>query len=155
MKLKRFLCALLVFGTVTGFLAVPANAAEVTSKDVLWLDDLAWEWVDLPTMEHWEESLMPRTNTPADGVISAHSTCTLGQTISLQAGDTVTFNCSYSPSPASLDFGLITSDGRFYSINVKGGSINQTIGISQSGSYFVAIRNNSSQTVRVVGFVNY
>lgn len=155
MKLKRFLCALLVFSTVVGLLIIPANAAEVTSKDVLWLDDLEWEWVDLSTMEHWEESLILRANIPANGVISAHSTCTVGQTFSFQAGDTVTFNCSYSPSPASLDFGVITSDGRFYSINVKGGSINQAIGISQSGSYFVAIRNNFSQAVRVVGFVNY
>ncbi len=54
-----------------------------------------------------------------------------------------------------MDFGVIASDGKFYSINVKGGSINQTLGIRQAGSYAVAIRNNSSQTVRVIGFVEY
>ena len=50
---------------------------------------------------------------------------------------------------------MIDSDGRFYYISVKEGSFNQAIRISQSGSYTVAIRNNSSQTVCVVGFVNY
>ena len=37
----------------------------------------------------------------------------------------------------------------------EAGSINQAIEISQAGSYQVAIRNNSSQTVSVTGFVDY
>lgn len=75
--------------------------------------------------------------------------------IDFNADDTVSFNCSYSPSSASMDFGVIASSGQFYYINVKGGSISQAIRINQAGSYAVAIRNNSSQTVRVVGFVDY
>ncbi len=54
-----------------------------------------------------------------------------------------------------MDFGVIAPDGYFYFLNVEGGSINQSIRVSQSGSYAVAVRNNSSNTVFVVGFVNY
>ncbi|MCI8840230.1 MAG: hypothetical protein HFF24_07875 [Oscillospiraceae bacterium] len=50
---------------------------------------------------------------------------------------------------------LIAPDGYFYFLNVEGGSINQSIRVSQSGSYAVAVRNNSSYTVSVVGFVTY
>lgn len=155
MKLKRFLCALCVCATAVGLLTIPANAAEITSKDEIRLEDLRWEWVDLSTVEHWEGGFMPRANNPASVTISAHSICTVGQPVFLQAKDTVTFNCSYSPSSASIDFGVIAPNGKFYSINVRRGSINQAFEISQSGSYSIAIRNNSSQTVRVVGFVNY
>ena len=53
-----------------------------------------------------------------------------------------------------MDFGVIDTSGRFYFINVKEGSINRAIEIGQAGTYQVAVRNNSSQTVRVVGFVD-
>ena len=73
----------------------------------------------------------------------------------LEIGDTVTINCSYSPASTSMDFGVIAPDGYFYYFNVKGGSINRSILVSQRGSYSVAIRNKSTHTVTVVGFVNY
>ena len=69
--------------------------------------------------------------------------------------DMIEFTCSYSPSSANVDIGVIAPDSKFYKINGEEGSINKTIKVSQTGSYLVAIRNNSSQTVRVVGFVNY
>ena len=71
------------------------------------------------------------------------------------ARQVITINCSYSPASANMDFGVIAPDGYFYFLNVEGGSINQSIRVSQSGSYAVAVRNNSSYTVSVVGFVTY
>lgn len=154
MKFKEFLCVLSACIVMTSFLT-PASAAENSDENVISLDDLKWEWVDLSTVECLENSTVSRARAPADGTYSAHTIYTLGQPVSLQANHIVTFNCSYSPLTASLDFGVISSSGRFYYINVKEGSINKPIRISQSGSYSVAIRNNSSQTVRVVGFVDY
>lgn len=155
MRQKKFLCALLVCVVAAGCLLTPASAAKAPDESIVFLDDLKWEWVDLSTVGQMEEDARSRARAPADGTYSAHSIHALGQSISFQADNIITFNCSYSPLSASIDFGVIASNGRFYYINVKEGSINQTIRISQSGSYTVAIRNNSSQIVRVVGFVNY
>ena len=71
------------------------------------------------------------------------------------ADETVTINCSFNPASASLDFGLIDSDNVFHYINVTGGSINETIHIDERGDYTFAIRNKSSVSVSVVGFLNY
>lgn len=73
----------------------------------------------------------------------------------MEAGESITLNFSYSPRTASVDFGLIAPNGRFYYIAGKDGSINQTINLDMRGEYYLAIRNNSSTTVSVYGFVNY
>lgn len=155
MKNRRLICALMVCAAALGSIIPPAKAVEVPNETIVWLEDMEWEWVDLSTVKCCETNLTPLTIDSIDKSMSKHSIGCVTQSIDFNANDMITFNCSYSPSPASLDFGVIASNGKFYSINVKGGSINQTIGISESGSYTVAIRNNSSQTVRVVGFVNY
>ena len=62
---------------------------------------------------------------------------------------------SYTPASASMDFGLIDSDGTFYPVRANNGSINQTIRIDLRENYTFAIRNNSNYTVNVFGFVNY
>ena len=73
----------------------------------------------------------------------------------LEAGETVTINCSYTPFNASVDFGLIIPDGNFRHANRTNGSINKEIKIYSRGSYRLAIRNNSGRTVYVSGYVNY
>ena len=155
MKQRKFLLALLVCAVIIGCLPIPANATEIPDKNIIWLDDLEGEWIDLSTVEQPNDGPQPRTTVSANGTYSAHSIWAAGQPINFNANDLITFNCSYSPSSASVDFGVIAPNGRFYYINIKEGSIKQSIEVSQSGSYTVAIRNNSSQTVRVVGFVDY
>lgn len=73
----------------------------------------------------------------------------------MEYGETVTITASYSPASASMDFGLIDSEGTFYPVRASDGSINQTIRIDLRGNYTFAVRNNSSYTVNVSGFVNY
>lgn len=155
MKIKKGFYVLLICAMAISCLIVPAGAADVSDENVVNLNDLAWEWIDLENVTFLEEGVTPLTTSSINKNISGHALSIEQRQFSLQAGDTVTINCSYSPSPASVDFGLVTSDGKFYSVNVKGGSINQTFEISQSGSYTVAIRNNTSQTISVVGFVDY
>ncbi len=69
--------------------------------------------------------------------------------------ETITITASFSPSNASMDFGLMDSDGIFHYVTITGGTINQTFLIEEWGDYTLAIRNNSSSTVTVSGFVNY
>ena len=96
-----------------------------------------------------------RTSGSLDVTISAKTTVSAGESFFLEAGETVTINCSYSPASASMDFGLLDSNGSFHYLNATGGSIYKTIQVSQRGSYTLAIRNNSSSSVRVMGFVTY
>lgn len=128
------------------------RAAQAPAGDIIWMEDMEWDLLDPSTVIY--DGAAPLTTGSVNTDISPFSTKAISQ-ISLKSGDALTFNCSYSPSSASMDFGVIASSGQFYYINVKGGSISQAIRINQAGSYAVAIRNNSSQTVRVVGFVDY
>lgn len=155
MKTKRLMCMLMACVLMLAGITPLAQAADASDEAVIWLEDLEWEWIDLSAVEYYVADPMPLTTCEIDKSVSAHSMGYCSSFMSFKANDVVAFNCSYSPSSASMDFGVITSSGKFYSINVKGGSIKQSVGISQTGSYAMAVRNNSSQTVRVVGFVNY
>ncbi len=73
----------------------------------------------------------------------------------LEAGETVVIKATYSPFFANVDFGLIAPDGLFYSVNVTDGSVDQAIEIVERGNYTLAVRNNSSTTISVSGYVNY
>ena len=155
MKMKRLMCALLACSSILGGIISAAQAVEAPNETVVRLEDLTWERIDLSTVEHCAAGPMPLATGQIDQSISGKTIIYVTNLIDFNADDTVSFNCSYSPSSASMDFGVIASSGQFYYINVKGGSINQTIGINQAGSYAMAIRNRSSQTVRVVGFLEF
>lgn len=155
MKVKRLMCGFLACVVMLGATIPSARAEEVPREAIIWLEDLKWEWVDPTKVERLETDIALQTTDLINHVFLRYSTGAVTDPTYLNARSTVTFNCSYSPSSVSMDFGVIDTSGRFYFINVKEGSINQTLGISQAGTYQVAIRNNSSQTVRVVGFVDY
>lgn len=154
MKKRRLMCMLMACTLMLIGVILPAGAAEAPGE-VIRLEDMNWEWIDLSTVDGPQGDFAPQTTDSINIVLAGKSTQAVTSFLSLSANDVVAFNCSFSPSSASLDFGVITSDGGFYSINVKGGSIQRSIRITQAGSYAVAVRNNSSQTVRVVGFVEY
>lgn len=155
MKLSRIVCSLLACVVVANCQTVSVHASTFSAENIVWQENMEWEWIDYTAVAYLDDGVMPMTSSPANGQYPKQSIRAITQWIDFNANHLVTFNCSYSPSSASIDFGVIASNGRFYYINVKEGSINQAIRISQSGSYQIAIRNNSSQTVRVVGFVDY
>ena len=154
MKRKQLLHLLLVCAAVFCCAVTPAGAAQVPSENIIRLENMRYDLIEPSAITQDTDEASPLTTGSLNTTVPPFYSKAVGQ-ISLQRGNVITFNCSYSPSSASVDFGVIAPNGRFYYINVKGGSINQAIRISQSGSYTVAIRNNSSQIVRVVGFVNY
>lgn len=74
---------------------------------------------------------------------------------SLESGETVSMNFTYSPRNSSISAGLIDSKGYFYSISGNSGTVKKTIRITQTGNYYLAFRNTSSQAIQVMGFVYY
>lgn len=75
------------------------------------------------------------------------------QPFSAAKGDTIKYDCTYTPKSASVDFGFIAPDGLFYSLNSTSGSINKSIEVSQTGQFTLAI--NESYAVTVTGTVKY
>lgn len=74
---------------------------------------------------------------------------------SLEGGETVEINCTFSPKKAEMDFGLIAPDGLFYHAEGNNGNFELTIRVEETGKYYFAVRNNSDETVEVMGFVYY
>lgn len=154
MRIKKFLALFLACAIAMGALSLTASEDTGHSDDILRMEDMKCEMIDVSKIEVLEES-----STRATGSLNSDIPAnTLGVSdikFSLEVGETVTINCSYSPAFANMDFGVIAPDGYFYFLSVKGGSINRSIVVSQRGGYSLAIRNNSSHVVTVVGFVNY
>ena len=140
MKSKRFLCTVLVCAAIISCIT---NAAAIRTEDT---DNL----VDYNT----EMILTTRAISEFEMTVSAKTKAISDSSLSLEAGDTVRINASYSPD-GSVDFGLVDEDGAFHYINVKNGSIDKTIRVSERGKYKFQVRNNTSVAVKVCGFVRY
>lgn len=144
MGMKRFVALFLACAIAMGALSLTATAETGHYEDnALQMEDMKREMIDVSKVEVLEESSIRATGS-LNSDIPANTLAVSDIKFSLEVGETVTINCSYSPASANMDFGVIAPDGYFYSLNVKGGSINQSIRVSQSGSYAVAVRNNSS-----------
>lgn len=135
MRIKRFLCFLVVWVVSVGCLGVNAGAVQFSDREV--------------SME------IGRASGRFSMEVYAHEVVAADVSFPLEAKETVTINASYSPLSASVDFGLIAPDGLFYSVNVTDGSINKTIRVKERGYYTLAVRNNSSFDISVSGFVVY
>jgi len=119
------------------------------------IEDLTGEIVDPDKIANAPISSLARATDRINWDIGSGRIVKASEPYSLEAGETVIINCSYSPANASVDFGLITPDGNFRHATRTGGSINKEIKIYSRGQYRLAIRNNSNKTVSVSGFVNY
>lgn len=86
---------------------------------------------------------------PAKAIMRADSS------FAVTAGDSVTIKASYAPFGASVDFGLVDSEGVFFCFQATNGSVDRTIQIEESGRYTLQVRNNSANAVQVSGFVSY
>lgn len=133
MRARRFLGALLAMLLAVSWAALPASAAACTE----------------------DSAAIVRASGHLNHSIPANTCASIGGTFSLEAGETISYNCSYSPVSASMDFGYIGPDGRFHFINSTDGSIDESIKVSRRGEYQLAVRNNESYEVSVIGTVNY
>lgn len=96
-----------------------------------------------------------RATNKVDMTIPADSIVRTDTPLSMEAGELVTINCTYSPRTADVDFGLITPQKTFRYLPGEDGLCRQTIQISQTGNYYFAVRNNSSGQVEILGYVYY
>ena len=139
--MRRFFCMVMTGVMVIGCLCTNAGAIEGVNS-------VSGEY-------ETAETAITRATGTLDITIKANSKMEADTAFSMSAGETVRIRANYSPEDASLDFGLVDSEGVFHYINVTTGSIDKTIEVPENGSYTLMIRNNSSKSVVVTGIVRY
>lgn len=98
-------------------------------------------------------AISPRATGGVEATIQPNTIIKIGTPLPMAAGELVTINCTYSPRTADMDFGLITPNNDFIFVGGKNGACYQTIRLEESGNYYFAVRNNTSRTVEVLGYV--
>ncbi len=104
------------------------------------------------------EMRTPENVTSTDGFSFAvvAASCRQDDTgINLEAGETVTIKGTVSPFSATVKYGLVAPEGKFYGVNSENGILDYTFRMGKSGTYYFAVINNSSVTVSVSGYINY
>lgn len=149
--LRSVIALLLVLVCMNNIAFVTAqNGGEVINLfdlDYVALDE---RQIDIDHIPSWSRTTEPVVWNVRPNIVKKADT-----TFFLEADETVTVNFAYTPKSASVEFGLIAPNGRFYYVTGQNGSINQTISISERGEYRFAVCNNSSNIVSVSGFVEY
>lgn len=134
MKMRKCLGLALALSIAVGSFGAPTMAAE--------------------TQSHREPiSVIQKTAGRFNETVSAGKTKKLGSAFSLAGGETVTFNATYSPRSASVDFGVVDSNNVFFYITATNGSVDGGVTVTANGYYTPAIRNNSSSSISVSGTV--
>ena len=131
--MRKIVCMVLACVVIMGNLCISASAAGENTESS----------VGILASGSFNMSVSPNGKSQAD------------KTFPLEAGETVRIYATYSPDDASVDFGLIDPDGIFHYFNVTDGTIDKTIEIAERGNYRLAVKNNSSKTVKISGFVKY
>ena len=155
MYLKKLCKLILVCAVTMGCLSGTAGATGTHYERTVYQGELASETLDLFQSVDLGSSVSPRASGSLNITIAANDSAAASEGFPLEVGETVTINCSYTPASASMDFGLVAPNGTFYYYNITDGSINKTIQVSERGYYTLAIRNNSTYSVSVTGYVNY
>ena len=139
MKLRNVLSMVLACLLTIGF-AVPLRAAEI----------------EVSTPQNAStNTVVPFASGSFNLNVPAKSSATANTSLPLEVGDYVTIQASYSPSSAKVDFGLVAPSGTYYYFSATDGNIDKTMEIPERGKYTLKIRNNSSTSVKVSGFVEY
>lgn len=145
--LALFFASILILGCV--------GTAFAADKQIMKLSELVCEEIDDSQVEVMRMFLTTRATQRIDADIAAGKTVKDVTAYPLEVGDVVTMNLTFSPPEANMDFGLIAPDKKFYSFKGDDGTFKEKIQVSMTGTYYLAIRNNSKSTVSVVGFVYY
>lgn len=135
MKGKRLGCLLLSGLLAVGYLTAPAGAIE--------------------SHEPVAETAITRATGQFEVSIPVNTIAHVGDSFILNKDDVVSFDCTYTPRDASMKFGYIAPDGRFYYLRGSNGAIDKGIRVSQYGTYTLAIKNESDVSVTVKGSVEY
>lgn len=143
----------LVFLCCTGAIA-SEYSAESRDKTVLCTQVTQLQAENSPIVDSFRLDSTRATNR-LDITIDAGKLLKADTPFSLEVGETVSMNFTYSPRSSSISAGLIDSNGYFYSFTENSGTINKTIRVRKTGKYYLAFRNNSNVSVQIMGFVYY
>ena len=100
-------------------------------------------------------AVSPKAINRVNTIIPPGGITKVGTPLSMESGETITINCTYSPRNADADFGLITPTNTFVFVEGKNGSCNHTVELNKTGSYYFAVRNNTTEPLEVLGYVYY
>lgn len=152
-RIRYLIKSLLVYLMVI-CICVQTNIINTGAHEVI-LYHLQHEKLDKDAIISKDSVITSRASGSINMNVPGNSIFTANQTFPLEVGEKIIISASYSPKFASMDFGIISADNMFYFITISNGSINKSIEISERGNYIFAVRNNSSDTVTVTGFVEY
>ena len=136
--MRRLLCLILSCISIASCLCIGASATERDSS-----------------ISITATTSPARASSPYKVTVSAQKLSKADTPLFLSAGETVTIFATYSPKTASMDFGLIDSEGYFHYVTVTSGSISTALRVPANGNYYFAIRNNSNSAVDVNGSIKY
>ena len=142
MRVKKIFGSILAGVLIVSGVSMSANADDIAPKNFEHRDRV----IEL-SLERASGSF--NMTVPAKFILRAD------KSFPLEAGETVTIKATYSPFSASVDFGLVDSKGKFHYLTVNNGTFDKTIKVDTRGNYVFAVRNNSSNSVSVSGYVNY
>jgi len=117
--------------------------------------ELSTQAVDPAVLSESKGGSMTRATSRIEWDIPSGKIMKADTAYSLEADEVVTINCTYSPRTADLDFGFITPDNTFHFTSGSEGSIKTNIQIEDTGKYYFAVRNNTKNSVEVLGYVYY
>lgn len=141
LKLKKCISIFLLSLVLGGYFSISTAALGIEEK--ITTEECTIETIELRATGHFDFTIPANTLTRAS------------TDFPMEYGETVTITATYSPSSASVDFGLIDSESVFHYENTSNGIINQTIRIDERGNYVFAIRNNADCEIHISGFVNF
>lgn len=149
MKLKG-LCSALLCVLLLNSVNIPASALSQESTSIIPANSVV-EISDLEFVSTHSARATNRLNWSIASSVTKKSSTTLD----LDVNETVTFNCSFTPSSSNVYFGLIASDGNFHCSAATNGRFKGTIKVPKTDKYYLAIYNNSGSTIQVTGTVSY
>ena len=149
MKLKG-LCSALLCVLLLNSVNIPASALSQESTSIIPANSVV-EISDLEFVSTHSARATNRLNWSIASSVTKKSSTTLD----LDVNETVTFNCSFTPSSSNVYFGLIASDGSFHCSAATNGRFKGTIKVPKTDKYYLAIYNNSGSTIQVTGTVSY
>ena len=149
MKLKS-LCSALLCVLLLNRVNIPASALSQESTSIIPANSV----VEISNLEFVSTHSARATNR-LNWSIASSVTKKSSTTLDLDVNETVTFNCSFTPSSSNVYFGLIASDGNFHCSAATNGRFKGTIKVPKTDKYYLAVYNNSGSTIQVTGTVSY
>lgn len=159
MRKKRIVAIVCI--AILSLMQIPAAACsnevtiQSTEENVIRLDDMAFDEITAAQELAGMELIETRATSRIECTVSPGAIGKANMPFQLEADELVTINCTYSPRTSDVDFGLITPQNTFRYMSGEDGSFKKTIQVNESGRYYFAVRNNTSRTIEVLGYVYY